>query len=235
MSTVKLEKKIIYKGILKLKTGLHIGGTNASLNIGGPDNFVVRNPLTNKPYIPGSSLKGKMRALIEIKEGCCSPDNQASNDACSPSGKLFGTAGNSQSSRPSRIIVRDAGLITTAAELKELRELKELADYPQKFSDCEVPDFENTDLPYTESKTEVNINRVTAQTTPRTFERVPAGALFKVTVILNIFTGEDEKELKGILDKAKRLLEDDYLGGNGSRGYGEVAIEWYPYEETYSE
>lgn len=66
MATIKLEKKIVYTGIITLKTGLHIGGTNASLNIGGPDNFVVRNPIDNIPYIPGSSLKGKMRALVEF-------------------------------------------------------------------------------------------------------------------------------------------------------------------------
>ena len=69
MATIKLEKKIVYTGIITLKTGLHIGGTNASLNIGGPDNFVVRNPIDNIPYIPGSSLKGKMRTLVEILNG----------------------------------------------------------------------------------------------------------------------------------------------------------------------
>ena len=67
MATIKLQKKVIYTGVITLKTGLHIGGTNAALNIGGPDKFVVRNPINNVPYIPGSSLKGKMRALIEIK------------------------------------------------------------------------------------------------------------------------------------------------------------------------
>jgi CRISPR-associated protein Csm3 len=69
MSSVKLIKKIVYTGTITLKTGLHIGGTNAALNIGGPDKFVVRNPISNIPYIPGSSLKGKMRALVEIANG----------------------------------------------------------------------------------------------------------------------------------------------------------------------
>ena len=64
-----LKKKILYTGVITLKTGLHIGGTNAALNIGGPDKFVVRNPLTNIPYIPGSSLKGKMRSLVELRFG----------------------------------------------------------------------------------------------------------------------------------------------------------------------
>lgn len=74
-----LVKKILVKGDIILKTGLHIGGTNSSLNIGGPDKFVVRNPLTNKPYIPGSSLKGKMRSLIELVDGTITPDNRGGN------------------------------------------------------------------------------------------------------------------------------------------------------------
>ena len=93
MATIKLQKKIIYTGTITLKTGLHIGGTNAALNIGGPDKFVVRNPITNIPYIPGSSLKGKMRALVEIATGCVSVNQKgeakASEDPNSVSGRLF--------------------------------------------------------------------------------------------------------------------------------------------------
>lgn len=85
--------------------------------------------------------------------------------------------------------------------------------------------FENTDLPFTESKTEVNIDRVTSKANPRTFERVPAGAEFKLSMVLNIYEGEDEKELEGILFKAIEMLHDDYLGGQGSRGYGHVEIK----------
>ena len=199
METVKLEKKIIYNGIIKLLTGLHIGGTNASLNIGGPDKFVVRNPINNLPYIPGSSLKGKMRSLIEIAYGE-SDNGKPSNSINTKSGKLFGVSGDNNKSRPSRIIIRDAELISDESK------------------------FENTDLPYTESKTEVSIDRITSKANPRTFERVPAGAEFKLSMILNIFEGEDEKELIGILDNAIKLLQDDYLGGNGSRGYGQIKI-----------
>ena len=125
-----MEKKIIYNGIIKLLTGLHIGGTNASLNIGGPDKFVVRNPINNLPYIPGSSLKGKMRSLIEIAYGE-SDNGKPSNSINTKSGKLFGVSGDNNKSRPSRIIIRDAELISDESK------------------------FENTDLPYTESKTEV--------------------------------------------------------------------------------
>lgn len=203
----KLQKKIIYTGKIVLKTGLHIGGTNAALNIGGPDKFVVRNPITNVPYIPGSSLKGKLRSLIEIKNGC----GKVSTDPNSESGKLFGVAGGNDSTRPSRLIVRDAELDLSNPGM-----------------------FENTDLPYTESKTEVNIDRVTAKANPRTFERVPAGAKFNLNMVLNVFESEDEEELKGILKKAIEMLHDDYLGGQGSRGYGQVEIILdTPVEKTY--
>jgi CRISPR-associated protein Csm3 len=80
-------------------------------------------------------------------------------------------------------------------------------------------------LPYTESKTEVAIDRVTSKANPRTFERVPAGAKFKLELVLNVFKDEDEKSLKATLNQAIKLLEDDYLGGHGSRGYGQVKIE----------
>jgi CRISPR-associated protein Csm3 len=210
MSEFKLLKKLVYTGTLTLKTGLHIGGTNDALNIGGPDQFVVRNPLSNIPYIPGSSLKGKMRALVEIKNGETKSGRPSTNPT-TRAGKLFGVvSGGSDSSRPSRLLVRDAEL------------------------DIYASDFSNTDLPYTESKTEVVIDRITAKAMPRTFERVPAGARFKLNLVLNIFEGENENELKNTLRQAIELLEDDYLGGNGSRGYGQVSIELdTPREKTY--
>lgn len=196
----RLEKKILYTGTITLKTGLHIGGTNAALNIGGPDKFVVRNPINNMPYIPGSSLKGKLRSLVEIYNGETN-NGKPTNNANSKAGALFGVSGDSDSSRPSRLIVRDA----------------ELIDDPEKYA--------NTDLPYTETKTEVAIDRVTAKANPRTFERVPAGAQFTLNMVLNIFEGEDENHLKATLKQAIDLLHDDYLGGHGSRGYGQVLIE----------
>jgi len=198
--SIKLKKKIVYEGTITLKTGLHIGGSNAALNIGGPDKFVVRNPINNIPYIPGSSLKGKMRSLIEIANGE-TDGGKPSNNPNSKAGKLFGVAGDNDSKRPSRIIVRDAELNTNSC------------------------DFSNTDLPFTESKTEVSIDRISAKANPRTFERVPAGAAFNFNIVLNIFEGEDEDELKKTFKQAIKLLEDDYLGGHGSRGYGQVSIK----------
>ena len=215
MSTKVLKKKVIYTGYITLRTGMHIGGTNAALNIGGPDKFVVRNPLDNIPYIPGSSLKGKMRSLVELKEGE-SVNGKPSNNADTKSGALFGVSGDSNSSRPSRLIVRDAPLAT---EKDSVEELSRFGLHRQ-----DIPDFSKTDLPFTESKTEVAIDRVTAKANPRTFERVPAGAKFKLSMVLNIFEDEDEAALKSTLREAIDLLEDDYLGGHGSRGYGHVKI-----------
>ena len=200
MAAIKLQKKIIYTGTITLKTGLHIGGTNAALNIGGPDKFVVRNPINNVPYIPGSSLKGKMRSLVEIYHGETN-GGKPTNNPNHKAGSLFGVSGDNEQSHASRLIVRDAEL------------------------DINACDFSKTDLPYTESKTEVAIDRVTAKANPRTFERVPAGAQFKLNMVLNIFEGEDEEALKATLDQAIKLLQDDYLGGHGSRGYGQVEIK----------
>ncbi|TGY06051.1 MULTISPECIES: type III-A CRISPR-associated RAMP protein Csm3 [Bacteroidaceae] len=215
MATIKLEKKIVYTGIITLKTGLHIGGTNASLNIGGPDNFVVRNPIDNIPYIPGSSLKGKMRALVEILNGETN-NGRPTNRVDTKAGTLFGVSADA-GGHPSRLIVRDSVMIT------ELDTEDELNLYGLTRKD--VPDFSHTDLPYTESKTEAMINRITAGATPRTFERVPAGAQFKLNMVLNVFEGEDESSLKATVAQAISLLEDDYLGGNGSRGYGQVSVK----------
>ncbi len=201
----KLEKKIIYNGTIELKTGLHIGGTNTSLNIGGLDKLIVRNPVNNTPYIPGSSLKGKLRSLVEIYNGETN-NGKPANTVNTKSGALFGVSSDTDEGHPSRLIVRDAVL------------------------DTESCDFSNTDLPFAETKTEVTIDRVTAKANPRTFERVPAGAKFNLSMVLNIFEGEDEKQLKNTLKQAIALLHDDYLGGHGSRGYGQVEIRLDPEE-----
>lgn len=210
MATIKLIKKIIYTGEIVLKTGLHIGGTNSALNIGGPDNFVVRNPINNIPYIPGSSLKGKLRALVEIAHGETN-GGKPSNDPNGKSGALFGVGVNKENGgKSSRLIVRDAEMV------------------------IEGFDFSKTDMPYTETKTEVVIDRITGTSKNgglRTIERVPAGAKFKLNMVLNIFEGEDEGNLKNTLKEAIELLQDDYLGGSGSRGYGQVEVVNYKASE----
>jgi CRISPR-associated protein Csm3 len=203
----QLKKKIIFKGKIVALTGLHIGGTNSSMSIGGPDKSVIRNPLTNRPYIPGSSLKGKMRSLVELNEGTIGQGFRNTNIDAGPTdehttiaAQLFGTARGDKDQRPSRVIVRDGSLLS-----KE-------------------EDFQNTDLPYTESKTEVVIDRITSAANPRQIERVPAGAEFALNVVLNIFENDNEERLRSYTIKALQLVQDDYLGGNGSRGSGQVCF-----------
>jgi len=209
-----LVKKLLIQGKIKTLTGLHIGGTNTAMAIGGPDNTVIRNPITNEPIIPGSSLKGKMRSLVELNEGRVgnkpmSKDvqNGPNNDDLNfKSPNIFGTARNDEKQRPSRIIIRDARLLT-----------------PESV-------FSNTDLPYTESKTEVVIDRITSKAMPRQLERVPAGAEFELNIVLNVFENIHEKELSedellSTTFHALMLVQDDYLGGSGSRGSGQVKFE----------
>lgn len=209
-----LVKKIKYTAKIKLLSNLHIGGTNTSMAIGGVDKFVVRNPIDQKPYIPGSSLKGKMRSLFELATGTYKAIERdqgynygPSTNRNDKSGSLFGTSA-SNVGQPSRLIVRDAPM-----------------------TDGQEDKLSRTDLYLTESKTEVSIDRIKASANPRTNEVVPRGVLFDFEAVLNIFSGDDEATLCQSFETAKRLLEDDYLGGNGSRGYGHIAFEDWRKEE----
>ena len=159
----KLLKKIEFSGTITLKTGLHIGGSNTSMSIGGIDKSVIRNPLTNQPYIPGSSLKGKMRAMLEIATGKFhdegmgkSPRYIAAKEG--RSADLFGNATTPDKQKPSRLIVRDCSLKNAAFVLSK------------------------TEIPYSEGKTEVYLDRITSAATPRQIERVPAGAIFELNM-----------------------------------------------------
>lgn len=211
---VQLKKKVFIKGEIELLTGTHIGGTNSAMGIGGPDSTVIRNPIDNKPYIPGSSLKGKMRALVEIADGTISVKEYydkktnkteksygVSPDPNSPSSKLFGSIQKDDKQRPSKLIVRDAKMISNEGA------------------------FANTDLPYTESKTEVVIDRITAKANPRQIERVPAGAKFELDLVLNVFEEDNMDAQMTTIFRALKLVQDDYLGGSGSRGYGQVKFD----------
>lgn len=194
----RIIKKIFIHATMKLKTGLRIGDNKSNVEIGGVDNSLIRNKITNQPYIPGSSLKGKMRCLLQLASG----ENGFTGNSviC----RLFGAAGDS--GRASRIIVRDAELAENSVKL-----LKESAF---------------TDMPFTEIKTENVIDRVrgTAEH-PRPMERVPAGAKFDVAFVINIHENESEDEFLTTFFQAIALLENDYLGSSGSRGYGQVVFE----------
>ena len=197
----QLVKKIKINTSITLITGLHIGGNSENVEIGGIDNPVIK--LASKgdvPYIPGSSLKGKMRCLLEQAAGApkVGLDAKVNN--------LFGiteSKANNTSNQPSKIIVRDAMLSE---------------DSKKMLLDCD-----NLDMPYTENKFENVIDRVKGIAQhPRQTERVPAGAVFNAEFIINVWDDDDEKELIALFEKGIRLLENDYLGGSGSRGYGQI-------------
>ncbi|GAB6072076.1 type III-A CRISPR-associated RAMP protein Csm3 [Venenivibrio stagnispumantis] len=211
------------KAILKLSyeievlTGLHIGGSKESIEIGGIDNIVIKTPYyegkRNVPYIPGSSLKGKIRALLEWVE---KPQNNPNLPiAISNNGepcncgkcnicKLFGThkAGKNQT-EPVRVRFDD--FYPTMETIQMWEDVLEGL--------------------YTEIKTENTINRITGTAAhPRHQERVIPGSIFKGNIIIRLFEGDSYQNTLEILQKGIKLLENDYLGGSGSRGYGRVEI-----------
>lgn len=216
----KLKGLIPIKGIITVKTGLHIGGTSNTIEIGGMDNPIIINPVTKEPYIPGSSLKGKMRSLLEWKLGKIElegkklgePYHFNKNDKDNhPISRIFGTTDDEAKLGPTRLIVRDAFIDESYKKAKK----------------DEKPDFTWNDM--IEEKTENAINRITAKATPRPIQRVVTGTEFSFEIVYRVFDmGDDgniDKEFfKYVLDGLK-LIEMDALGGSGSRGCGKVEIK----------
>jgi CRISPR-associated protein Csm3 len=204
--------KYVITANLEAVTGLHIGGTTTGFEIGGVDNPVIRDPLTDRPYIPGSSLKGKLRSLLEWALGGKNlTEKHPKHDiygACwcgkCAACKLFGVASDDtkvrQEAGPTRLTVRDAFLT------------KPSVDKLQQFLGEGIT---------TELKTENFLDRVTSEANPRTMERVPAGAMFSVEMIVDKYDSSDTNLLKSLFT-ALKLLEDSTLGGSGSRGSGKV-------------
>jgi CRISPR-associated protein Csm3 len=218
--------KLILEGDLTCVTGLHIGAGKGSLEIGGADNPVVKDAF-GRPYVPGSSLRGRLRSLLEQASGLAIPSelvylskrkgqevrihqsNRPDDEICllfgrSP-GRMEKTSGDSLDSSaatPARLAVYDAPLV-----------VESITESMRESLDDEI----------TEVKSENAVDRITSQANPRTLERVPAGARFRIRMVLDILCEED-KVLVARLVEGLRLLEDDSLGGGGSRGSGQVAI-----------
>ena len=211
----RLVKKIKVITTLELVTGLHIGGSKDNVEIGGIDTPVIKIATKNyQPYIPGSSIKGKMRCLLEqiagtaevgggkLEEGKTREEKQQ---------KINNLFGYSEDNLPSKIIVRDA--------------------YLQKDSVTTLLSCDNLDMPYTEAKMENVINRFKGMADPRTIERIPAGVFFDVEFVINVWdTDGDGKSLIALIENGIKALENDYLGGNGSRGYGQIKFGKLNYE-----
>ena len=207
-----LKGKLLIKGTIKLITGLHIGTSGDFSAIGAVDIIVIRDSVTNKPMIPGSSLKGKMRYLLARTKYNSSLETKEIKEEHEYIKRLFG------SSNP---------IITSRLQFQDIL-----------LSDKSIEEFKEVefDLPYTEIKYENTINRTTGIANPRQLERVPAGAEFDFKIIYNIEKIEDLKEdMENILLMID-VLEDDYLGGHGTRGYGRIKFKNLSLElKTYTE
>jgi CRISPR-associated protein Csm3 len=221
---LKLIGKLILSGDLHCETGLHIGAGKGSLEIGGADNPVVKDAF-GMPYVPGSSLRGRLRSLLEQALGLTSPaelvylskrrgqevrihqSDRPDDEIC----LLFGRS-------PGRVErVEGEPIESKAASPARLT----VYDSPLDSDSITVQMRENLDDEITEVKSENSIDRITSQSNPRTLERVPAGARFRVRMVLDVLCEED-KALAARLLEGLRLLEDDALGGGGSRGSGRV-------------
>jgi len=203
---MKLHKVKIIKGQIKVITGLHIGASKETIEIGGLDNPIMKHPLTYEPYIPGSSLKGKLRSLIEIKEGKLTPDGnpcRCGKKLCSVC-PVFGTSAD----RKSKEIDKDLGVTRILVRDAHLSKI-----WHDRFDKGELP---------MEIKYENTINRISGTATnPRPLERVPAGVEFNFNISFKVFDGDPPSYFE-TLRIAMCLLELDALGGSGSRGCGQI-------------
>ncbi len=214
---MKLEKIIEIKGQIILKSGLRIGAGDMEMRIGGIDNPIIKHPHTQEPYIPGSSLKGKIRSLLELR-----------------SGLMLDTSGEPLS-------VKHLKKIPDCKKKQECRHILQLfgisgADVDDNsnigpsrasFSDCPMDPVwkklaTEANWPMTEVKSENRINRIKGVgEDPRFTERVPAGAEFQFFITVKQLASEESVLLK-LLMEGMKLLEMDALGGSGSRGYGRI-------------
>ena len=200
---------------LELVSGLRIGAGDSEMRIGGVDNTVIRHPHTQAPYIPGSSLKGKMRSLLEWRSGAVKEEPLGYKD-------LQAANGNDQAE-----VKRILQLFGISGDAKLGQEMRDIGPSRLSFWDCNLQkswedEIRNNNQMLTEVKSENRINRISgAATDPRQTERVPAGARFDFRLSIKRLAGDGDELLATVLQGLK-LLELDSLGGSGSRGYGKV-------------
>jgi CRISPR-associated protein Csm3 len=213
---MKFKKNIILKWRVEIKTGLHIGGSKEGVKIGGTDNPVIKTYIKYKenendegvliemPYIPGSSIKGKMRHLLESSY-------EGQNDKLNMISKLFGRPAEEKEKEPivTRLIIRDS--YPTKEWIKKLV----LEDVYERGLEIKG-----------ENKIENN-----GSANPRFIERVIPGVEFDLEAIITVYEGDDENGFINLLKEGTELLKDSYLGGQGTRGYGKIEIKWLGKEE----
>ena len=204
-----LKGKLKINAVLRLETGLHIGGASDFAPIGAVDSPFIRDPYTKQPIIPGSSLKGKIRTLL-ARSLSDTPWLNSIEDDKDEVKVLFGTAGDGKNGAvASRLQFTDIRL--TNASLDRLRTM-------------------DLDTFIGEVKFENKIDRISARATPRQIERVPAGAEFAFSVTYNVEVMNETAEDIRLLADGLKLLQMDYLGGSGSRGYGRVSFRDFAVE-----
>ena len=187
--------KLEITGTIEVMTGLHIGGSGAFAAIGAVDSPVIKDPVSGMPIIPGSTLKGKMRSLLAKKYNDKVAQNPNEDAECILS--LFGSAA-TKKARVGRLLFSDS-VMENWEELKK----KGLT------SRTEVK-FENT------------ISRTTAVANPRQIERVVRGSKFPLSLIYEVSEDVPVTQDFQLLGDGLRMLEYDYIGGSGSRGYGKI-------------
>lgn len=201
---------ILIRGKIECLTGLHIGGSKDKMEIGGVDSPVLRDPVTRRPYIPGSSLKGKMRMLLEYATGNVDQRGEVHNCAKAdcPVCRVFGSsAAEERTCGPTRLLVRDA--------------------YPD---DATVGRWDKMDseLLFAEMKSENYLNRITSAANPRFLERVVKESMFNLEMVYSMYDVDDQNDLEFFkhVRTSLLLLEQSALGGNGSRGYGQIKFHF---------
>jgi len=217
--TLKNIRKISAK--IVLESGLHIGAGATELRIGGTDNPVVKHPHTNEPYIPGSSIKGKVRSLLEMQSGLL---------PIAKSGKPLGTSilKKNLDDRQKKIATSILKLFGVSGADDQAN--VEIGPCRASFADAFLSEESRREvrarqLSYFEVKSENSIDRIRGVAeNPRFTERVVSGLKFDFSVSLKEMEGDEE--LLPILLKGLKLLEHDALGGSGSRGYGRVTFQF---------
>ena len=213
---MRLTKILDLRGEIELLTGLHIGAGDLAMRIGGVDNAVIRSPRDNLPYIPGSSLKGKIRSLLEWRSGAIGGANGNPLDLSA----LKRVAG-----RPEEALVAAILKLFGVSGDQSLDEATatRFGVTRVSFHDASLIDDRSpgSNLPLTEVKSENRIDRIRGVAEhPRQTERVAAGVSFAFRLTVKVFDGDED--LLPTLFGGMRLLELDSLGGSGSRGYGKI-------------
>ena len=214
---MRLTKITIISAELELRTGLHIGAGDGMMQIGGVDKEIIRHPLTREPYIPGSSLKGKIRSLLEWRSGAVQEKalgrHQLEKPGVLPILQLFGISGSDFSDLDAAEAQKVAQKVGPAR----------LAFWDCPLSKASRERMREANVPLTEVKSENSINRISGTAdNPRFIERVPAGMSFDFRLSFKRLDGDGSEELLNMVLAGLKLLEWDSLGGSGSRGYGKV-------------